>query len=193
VADAQRIDDLRRRVQKDPASLVFAQLGEECRRAGDLQEAIHVCRSGLAHHPEYLSARVTLGRALLANGQLEPAYLELSKVLRVAPDNLAALRGLAEIHERRGERTEAIEQYQKALALAPHDGDLAEVLTALAGAAAEPVALPQPPTPEAPSDGPPAPSTLTSSGQRPLVERQIACLEAWLASIHAARSGVSRN
>ena len=36
MADNQRIEDLRRRVQKDPASIAFAQLAEECRRAGHL-------------------------------------------------------------------------------------------------------------------------------------------------------------
>ena len=34
MADSQRIDDLRRRVPKDPASIAFAQLAEELRRAG---------------------------------------------------------------------------------------------------------------------------------------------------------------
>ena len=34
MAENSRIDDLRRRVQKDPASIAFAQLAEECRRAG---------------------------------------------------------------------------------------------------------------------------------------------------------------
>ena len=43
----------------------FAQLAEELRRSGELQEAVDICQSGLAIHPGYLSARVTLGRALL--------------------------------------------------------------------------------------------------------------------------------
>ncbi len=64
--DNPRIEDLRRRVQQDPASIAFAQLAEEYRRAGLQQEAIDTCRAGLARHPGYLSARVTLGRALLA-------------------------------------------------------------------------------------------------------------------------------
>ncbi len=47
MADESRIDDLRRRVQKDPASIAFAQLAEECRRAGRFDEAVEVCRAGL--------------------------------------------------------------------------------------------------------------------------------------------------
>ena len=60
MADSPRIEDLRRRIQKDPASIAFAQLAEEYRRAGQYAEAIDVCRAGLALHPGYLSARVTL-------------------------------------------------------------------------------------------------------------------------------------
>ena len=65
MADNPRIEELRRRVQKDPASIAFAQLAEEYRRAGNYEDAIATCRAGLAVHPGYLSARVTLGRALL--------------------------------------------------------------------------------------------------------------------------------
>src|SRR5688572_27089863 len=98
-----RIDELRRRVDKDPASIAFAQLAEEYRRAGENDEAIRVCRAGLEQHPGYLSARVTLGRALLEIGQFDEAQNELEQVIRVAPDNLAAIRALADIHQRREE------------------------------------------------------------------------------------------
>jgi tetratricopeptide (TPR) repeat protein len=131
MADQQRIDDLRRRVQKDPASIAFAQLAEECRRAGEYQEAVETCRAGLQIHPGYLSARVTLGRSLVELGQLDTAKGELSRVLESAPDNLAAIRGLAEIHFRRGELPEALIQYRKALVLAPNDPDLEETVTDL--------------------------------------------------------------
>ena len=76
MAESSRLEDLRRRVQKDPASIAFAQLAEECRRAGQLREAVEVCRAGLAIHPDYLSARVTLGRAFLALGRLDAAQAE---------------------------------------------------------------------------------------------------------------------
>src|SRR3954463_209197 len=100
--DKQRIEDLRRRVQKDPASIAFAQLAEELRRAGQLDESVTTCRAGLALHPSYLSARVTLGRALLELNELDAAAGELIVVLKNAPENLAAMKGLGEIHVRRG-------------------------------------------------------------------------------------------
>jgi tetratricopeptide (TPR) repeat protein len=119
--DSTRIDELRSRIQKDPASIAFAQLAEEYRRAGRFRESIDVCQAGLKKHPGYFSARVTLGRALLELGQLDDAYRELTDVLSQAPDNLAAIRGLAEVHRRRGELPEALEQFKNAFELAGSD------------------------------------------------------------------------
>src|SRR3977135_2798545 len=131
MAENSRVDDLRRRVQKDPASIAFAQLAEELRRSGGYQEAVDTCHAGLKIHPGYLSARVTLGRALIELGQLDEAQAELSRVLESAPENLAAIRGLAEIHHRRGELVQALAQYRAALLLARNDPDLEETIADL--------------------------------------------------------------
>lgn len=99
---ASRIEDLRRRVDADPTSIAFAALAEEYRRLGQFQEAVDVCRRGLERHPAYLSAKVTLARALIELGQLDEAQRELDEVLRIAPENLAAIRARADVHHRRG-------------------------------------------------------------------------------------------
>ena len=132
MTDNHRIDDLRRRVHRDPASIAFAQLAEECRRAGQHEESVEVCRAGLAIHPGYLSARVTLGRALIELDHLDEAQAALDVVLKSAPENLAAIRGLAEIHHRRGLLPEALAQYRAALALARNDPDLQRTVAELA-------------------------------------------------------------
>src|SRR5438105_1729133 len=122
--DNSRIDDLRRRVQKDPASMAFAQLAEECRRAGSFGEAVDICRVGLSVHPGYLSARVTLGRALLELDRLDEAETELRLVLASAPENPSAMQGLGDIEQRRGHPAEALARYRTALSLAPTDSEL---------------------------------------------------------------------
>lgn len=114
-----RIEELRRRVLADPASIAFAALAEEYRKAGRFEEAIDSCTAGLQRHPAYLSAHVTLGRALLEVGRYDEAQEELEHVLRVAPENLAAIRGLAEIHHRRGELPEVHEPLGEATPAAP--------------------------------------------------------------------------
>lgn len=138
VTESPRIEELRRRVQKDPTSIAFAQLAEEYRRVGNYDEAVQVCRDGLARHPSYLSARVTLGRALMELEQFDDAQAELDTVLDLAPDNLAAIRALAEIHQRRGETGEMF--HPQPLAEQPH--------------AAEPVTEEAPPAPVVTSAGP---------------------------------------
>src|SRR3954466_10299198 len=169
MADSQRIEDLRRRVQKDPASIAFAQLAEELRRAGGYDESVQVCRAGLELHPGYLSARVTLGRALIELNDLDTARGELEHVLKSAPENLAAIRGLAEIHHRRGALAEALAQYRAALALARNDPDLQQTVAELARQV-EPVANEE--------EDNPVPLRAV---------RIVAALEQWLQAIHASR------
>ncbi len=102
MSDRSRTDDLERRVQQDPASIAFAQLAEEHRRAGEFEAAVRVCRTGLAQHPSYLSARVTLGRALLELHRYDEARTELEYVLHASPENTSAARALAEIDRAAG-------------------------------------------------------------------------------------------
>ena len=132
MAEHSRLDDLRRRVEHDPSSIAFAQLAEEYRRAAMFQEAVDVCRAGLEVHPSYLSARVTLGRALVELQQFQEAQQELQQVQRTAPENLAAIRGLADVFHRQGALTDALAQYRTALAIARHDPDLEQTVADLA-------------------------------------------------------------
>jgi predicted Zn-dependent protease len=109
MAESPRVEELRRRVQSDPASIAFAALSEELRRAHRLREAVDVARAGLARHAAYPSARVTLGRALFELGEIDEARRELEQALAAAPENLAALRALAELHRHTGALTRARE------------------------------------------------------------------------------------
>jgi tetratricopeptide (TPR) repeat protein len=147
-ADNPRLFELRRRVQADPASIAFAQLAEECRRAGENDEAVGICRAGLSFHPDYLSARVTLGRALSELGRLDEAHAELFIVLNAAPDNLAANRAMAEVYQQRGQMPDALRHYKKALELAQHDPDLEHAVETIEHVVS-------PPPPPVKSDAPP--------------------------------------
>jgi Flp pilus assembly protein TadD len=209
MADNTRLDDLRRRVLADPASIAFAQLAEECRRAGSYDEAVEVCRAGLAIHPAYVSARVTLGRALIELDRLDDAETELSLVFQSVPDNLAAIRGLAVIHRRRGDLDQALAYYRHALDLAPRDPDLERTVEALskqieARAVQAQSSLAAAPTGKA-AEGPgsshalegqqlPAPPTTTQTGgtlgpaAADRASRTLAALEQWLVAVHVARA-----
>lgn len=214
MAEHPRIEELRRRIQKDPASIAFAQLAEEYRRAGRLADAIEACRVGLAYHPEYLSAHVTLGRALLETGDLQAAEEALSRVHVAAPENLTALKGLAEIHHRRGEHQAALALYTRAIESGPHDSELEHLVGVLReeAAAASPqaadfasVPAAPPPVPdddrvlaEAFEAAPPLAAPCPENGLTaapgphppdPSTPQQVEALERWLDTILADREG----
>ncbi len=91
---ANPLEQLRRRMLTHATPTAFAALAEEHRRAGRFADAIAVCQEGLAQYPTYVSARVTLGRALLDSGDVHAAVAELEQAVAQAPDNLAAVRAL---------------------------------------------------------------------------------------------------
>ena len=184
-----RIDDLRRRVDNDPASIAFAQLAEEYRRSGEYQQAIDVARTGLDVHPGYLSARVTLARALLEIGASDEAQREFEIVLKSAPDNLAAIRGLADIHHR------------QTLLSDPHvpsgPGDIVDAAEQQPERPASPVAIaPAEAAPESPM--PPSADSEwvdlsfaaldADDGDQPPNDPGVAALERFLTAIHVTRA-----
>ncbi len=123
VAEA-RIEELRTRLAREPGSRLFAQLAEEHRKAGDLNEAIRVARTGLGSYPQYASARLTLGRALLDSGDVRGARGELEEALRQAPESIVARRFLGRALEAMGELAGALEHYRATLQRAPDDLEL---------------------------------------------------------------------
>jgi tetratricopeptide (TPR) repeat protein len=131
VAESPRIDELRRRLEREPGSRIFAQLAEELRKVGQLPEAIRVARQGLLNHPGYPSARMTLGRALLDSRDLRGARSEFEAVLRGAPDNILASRYLADCLDGLGDLGSALLQYRATLRLAPGDRNLEAQIKAL--------------------------------------------------------------
>lgn len=178
MADRSRIEELRLRLQKDPASIAFAQLAEEYRRAGRYREAIHTCQAGLTRHPGYLSARVTLGRALIEVGELDDAQRELMAVIRLAPENLSAVRGLAEVHRKRGEVPEALAQFGSAFELAGKDPAVEDAVRSLRrDTSVRP----------APTPGPRPFVSAPEPAEYPQAPRTVAYLSRWLEAIVADR------
>ena len=131
MGETTRLDELKRRVEADPASIAFASLAEEYRRAARFDEAVEASRAGLRFHPTYVSARVTLGRSLMELALYDQAERELHVVARSTPDNLAARRALGDLYWRQGDLVAALEQLRLASGLAPGDGELSEMVREL--------------------------------------------------------------
>src|SRR3989442_11195371 len=97
------IESLKQRIARDPLSRAFLQLAEEYRREGRYKEAVEVCLEGLARHPTYHTARISLGRTYVEAGDLGNARRAFSDVLELQPENHLAGKLLAEGGKKTGE------------------------------------------------------------------------------------------
>jgi tetratricopeptide (TPR) repeat protein len=122
------------RLARDPASLAFAQLADLYRKAGRTRDAVALCRNGLARYPHYTTARLILAKALVADGQLAPAQVELEAILEVSPKDAQSHRLAAEIQRRLGHIDEAVGHLEAAIALDPSDRESQALLSLLRAA-----------------------------------------------------------
>jgi tetratricopeptide (TPR) repeat protein len=127
----QRLAELRRLDAENPRGRWFLALGGALRDTGRVKEALAVVRQGLARDPDCISGWVVLGQCYLALDELAAAERVLASVLRRDRENAVALRALAIIHARRGERNEAATHYRALLKLVPRDLAAQEALAAL--------------------------------------------------------------
>lgn len=123
------LERLKEKVDKDPNSKLFFPLAEEYKKVGMLDEAIDVLMKGLNSQPDYMSARVSLGKIYLEKSMVNEARAEFEKVINSKPDNLYAHRKLAEIYRNLGERDKALEEFRMVLTLNPLDEDAARTIT----------------------------------------------------------------
>jgi predicted regulator of Ras-like GTPase activity (Roadblock/LC7/MglB family) len=123
-------DDVRRwsdELARDPASLVFLQLGETLRRQGQLDLALKIAMRGLERHSHNADAHDLLARIAVDRGELQRAFDEWDMVLGLTPGHLGALKGMAFVRFQQGKTDEAEHYLQRA---AEQGGD-AEVTAAL--------------------------------------------------------------
>jgi len=121
------------RLARDPASLAFAQLADLYRKAGRTRDAVALCRNGLTRYPHYTTARLILAKALVADGQLAPAQVELEAILEVNPKDVQSHRLVAEVQRRLGHIDEAVRHLEAAIALDPSDRESQGLLALLRG------------------------------------------------------------
>ncbi|HQU33999.1 MAG TPA: tetratricopeptide repeat protein [Thermoanaerobaculaceae bacterium] len=159
IENTRRIADLQRELTANPGSRQFYQLGELLRRDGHVAEAADVLRSGLAHHPRYVAAWVSLGRACIEAGASTEAVSGLREALALDPGNPVAWRLLGEAYLALGQRPRALEAMARCLELVPGD----EVLQSAVDALSSDMAAPEPAAAEAPSPaGGPVPGAMAA-------------------------------
>jgi tetratricopeptide (TPR) repeat protein len=153
-ASTHKIEKMRFQLKADPKARIFFPLAEELRKVGQLAEAEQVLRTGLAVHPTYLSAWVSLGRVLRDLQKHGDAVEPLKKALQLDPGNVVAARLLGDVYLGLGEKVEAIKKYKLVHALLPGDEDVEATIQRLDAEINTPLPIPEPaqlaaPAPEA--------------------------------------------
>ena len=94
------IEKLERRFAENPQGFSFAPLAEAYRKSGDPERALGILRPGLELHPDYIPASIVMGRCQLDLGRDAEAEAAFAHVVGLDPENVIALKALAEISER---------------------------------------------------------------------------------------------
>ncbi len=135
-----RLAELEARWRQEPKSTAFFPYAEELRRSGNLERAIEILEQGLALHPNYLAARVALGRDLLEAGEVVASVEVLERALASDPTQLVASKLLIEAHRRLGNLESARQHLAKYRLLVGKDPEIEAIESRLVeaeGAAGE--------------------------------------------------------
>jgi len=163
----------------DPQSLVFLRLGELLRQKRQFDAASRVAIHGLERHPHLADAHDLLARILADAHDYERAFDEWDMTLRIAPQHIGALKGLAFLYFKIGDLTQAEAHLQAAKDAAPDDPTIEQAFAVIRGEAGATLASPPSPAPHPTSpslapelEAPPA-RTRPSGAVTPLPDERI--------------------
>src|SRR5688572_31917671 len=87
MASTARIEELRKKYEENQRRY-FAPLANEYRKAGQLEEAIALCRAWLPQQPGHMSGHIVFGQTLFEAGELSEARSVFETALDLDPENL---------------------------------------------------------------------------------------------------------
>jgi tetratricopeptide (TPR) repeat protein len=136
MASSARIDELRKKFDENPRRY-FAPLANEYRKAGDLDQAIFICREYLPQQPGHMSGHIVYGQALYEQNRFEESRHVFETALLLDPENLIALRHLGDIARQGGDSRAARGWYQRVLEADPRNEEIAQLMMSLLATPAE--------------------------------------------------------
>ncbi|HVH09981.1 MAG TPA: tetratricopeptide repeat protein [Gemmatimonadales bacterium] len=125
---ADDVKTLSAELAQDPNSLVFLRLGELLRHKGQLDAAHRVALTGLERHPHLADAHDLYARILADKHDYERAFDEWDMALRIAPDHVGALKGLAFLYFKVGDLDQAAAHLEAAQRVSPRDPGITQAL-----------------------------------------------------------------
>ena len=117
--------------QDDPTSRIFAPLSEAYRKIGLIDEAIDICKEGLAANPHFIGGKVALARAYYDKGNHGEVVAALRPVIDQIPDNLMAQRLYADSCLKLGFVPDALSALKLLMYFSPDDQEVAALVAEL--------------------------------------------------------------
>jgi tetratricopeptide (TPR) repeat protein len=132
----------------DPNSRAFAPLAEAYRKQGKLNEALALCKQGVAKHPDFSGAHILLCQILIDLKQFAPAESELLVILRRIPNHLLAHQTLLKLYASQNRLPNAKAIAERMLKLQPQEpmatAFMQQMQKTVTTAAAKPATAPPP-------------------------------------------------
>ncbi len=105
-------------------SMSFARLADGLRREKKIDEAIALCKQGIAQFPHYLSGYLILAKCLIETDKPDEAKLQLESALKIDPKCLYALKALGDILVTLQWQNAGADLYAKVLQIDPWDNQV---------------------------------------------------------------------
>ncbi|MEQ1692066.1 MAG: tetratricopeptide repeat protein, partial [Gemmatimonas sp.] len=186
MSTAARIDELRIKFEENPRRY-FAPLANEYRKAGDLAQAIALCREHLPKQPGHMSGYIVFGQALYEAGELTEAREVFAQAIELDPENLIALQHLGNIAQAVGDDSSARRWLGRVLDADPRNDNIAAQLASLGSAAAVPPMPPAVPSYESLARAtPPLPMTAIGFGVQPTPDAVMRAIDVDAVNEHIA-------
>lgn len=122
--NAEAIEELKQALTLAPNSdEAYRRLGNAYKLAGNKAESINAYQSAVSANSYYWYNHIALGGAFLKFGDSEKALQEYRRATELAPENASGYTNIGVVYYNRGQWSESITYFQKALAIQP-DGDV---------------------------------------------------------------------
>ena len=184
-----RIEELRKKFDENPRRY-FAPLANEYRKVGDFDQAIFICQEYLPQQPGHMSGHIVFGQALFEAKRLPEAKSVFETALSLDPENLIALRHLADISRDLGDFPAAKNWYDRVLQADPRNEEVQAIVANLGKGGAAPAPASTTPTAEMPKS--PATKTFPGAAHAPTVELSAKAVQELLKARQAAKGGEAK-
>jgi tetratricopeptide (TPR) repeat protein len=152
LSSSAKLEELRKKFDENPRRY-FAPLANEYRKAGDFDQAIFICQEYLPQQPGHMSGHIVFGQALFEAKRFPEARAVFETALSLDPENLIALRHLADISRDLGDMASARTWYERVLHADPRNEEVQAIVEGLSSAAASTAEIPAAAAPASPAEG----------------------------------------